>query len=193
MMKRIPLSAEGIKEAIDIIKRGGVVAIPTDTVYGLVADATNPEAVCLVYAIKKRKNTKPLPLFVSSIAMAKNFARITAWQENFLQKVWPGKVTVIMQSRGVLPLELNAQNTIGLRQPNSELAQELLLQTQVPLTSTSANLSGNISLRSASEVAQEFVNNKEQPDLLLDAGDLPYSRPSQVIDITQNIERVLRA
>ena len=93
------------KKASLALQKGKVLACPTDTVYGLIADATNKKAVKKVLLIKGRKEKKPLPIFVKDIAMTKRLARVEPLQERFLKKVWPGKVTVVLKSRGVLPKE----------------------------------------------------------------------------------------
>src|SRR3989344_6369022 len=95
-----------LKEAVRSLKKGNVLACPTDTVYGFVADATNAKAVRKISQIKGREKGKPIPIFVKDIAMAKFLAKIDKSQEAFLEKVWPGKVTVILESKNKLPKEL---------------------------------------------------------------------------------------
>ena len=89
--------------AVQMIRKGKVVVCPTDTVYGLVADAANAEAVQKVFQVKGREKGKPLPVFVKDIAMAKRFTHVSREQEKFLKNVWPGKVTVVLKSRKKLP------------------------------------------------------------------------------------------
>src|SRR3989338_7373109 len=87
---------EKLNKAISVLKKGGVVIVPTDTVYGFIADAGNKKAVKKIYKIKKRPKAKPLPVFVSSIKMARQLAEIDASQFKILRKYWPGKYTFIL-------------------------------------------------------------------------------------------------
>ena len=91
--------AETIKKAAKSIKEGRIIILPTDTVYGFVADATNKKAVEKLFKIKKRKKEKPIPIFVKNIEMAKKLVLIDKEQEKFLKKVWPGKVTVVLERK----------------------------------------------------------------------------------------------
>ena len=180
------------KKAALALQKGKIVACPTDTVYGLVADATDERAVRKVFLIKGRKKMKPLPIFVSSIAMAKKLAKVGSVQEKFLHKVWPGKVTLVLESRGLLAKETGTHASIGLRIPKHKLVQLLLQKVKTPLTGTSANLSGEPPLRESKEIFHQFQNRKHAPDVLIDAGKLLFSRPSMVIDITKEKPVVLR-
>lgn len=171
-------------EMILVLKAGKILACPTDTVYGLVGDATNKKAVEKVFRIKGREKGKPLSIFVKDIAMAKRFAKVEPLQEKYMRRVWPGKVTIVLESRGKLPQETGTKEFIGLRIPNHQLVQMILRKAKIPLTGTSANLSGEPPLRDSKEIFRQFQNRKHAPDILIDAGKLPFSRPSKVIDIT---------
>lgn len=177
----------GIIEKVGkIIKKGGVIICPTDTVYGLVCDATNKKAVDEVFKIKKRPKSKPLPIFVKDLKMAKELAGINNDQEKFLEKVWPGAVTAILKS------QKQKNKTIGLRIPNYKLLLDLVKQLNRPLTGTSANISGQPATTKIKEVLKQFDGRKYQPDLVIDAGNLPKSKPSKVIDLTVTPFKILR-
>ena len=180
------------KETTKKLNAGKVIACPTDTVYGLIADATNKKAVKKVLLIKGRKETKPLPIFVKDISTAKKFAKVSPFQEKYMRKVWPGKVTLILESRGLLVKETGTQESIGLRIPKHKLVQLILQKVKTPLTGTSANLSGRPPLSDSKDIARQFAKRKYQPDILVDAGKLLFSRPSKVIDITREEPRILR-
>lgn len=180
------------KNAVSALQKGKALACPTDTVYGLLADATNKKAVKKVLLIKGRKETKPLPIFVKDIAMAQRLARFGTSQKKFLTKVWPGKVTVVLKSRGVLPKETGTSKTIGLRIPKHKLMQLILQKAKKPLTGTSANLSGERPLSDSKEIIKQFAKRKYKPDIVVDGGKLPFSKPSVVIDITGPKKKVLR-
>lgn len=181
-----------VKKAAAALKKGKVLVIPTDTVYGLLADATNKKAVQRVFRVKGRKEGKPLPIFVKDIAMAKKLAKISKKQEQFLKKSWPGKVTLVLESKGKLPKETGTTKFIGLRIPKHKLVQHILQKAKKPLTGTSANLSGKTPLRDSKKVKQQFQGRKHAPDMLLDAGKMPFAKPSKVVDIIAAKHRVLR-
>lgn len=184
-----------INKAIGIIKRGGVIICPTETVYGLLADATSNKAVERVYKIKKRSKTKAIAVFVQSIAEAKKLAFINKSQEQFLKKAWPGKVTIILKRKpncGLSKKLFANKEVIGLRVSNSRLVNELVKKTGKPLTTTSANISGKPASTKIKEVLKQFFKNKIKADLVIDAGNLPNNKPSRVIDLTGREGRVLR-
>ncbi len=178
--------------ALMAIKKGKVLVCPTDTVYGLISDATNKAAVKKLFQIKKRKMNKPLPIFVKDIKMAKKLAHINKEQEKFLKKVWPGKVTVVLKRKNHYQLYRINQKTIGLRIPKHKLISWLLKKTNKPLTGTSANISGKPASTKINEVLRQFKNKKYQPDLIINGGKLPKSRPSKVVDLTGKKIKILR-
>lgn len=184
-----------IPKALKLLKIGKVIIYPTDTVYGLVASATNKKAVERVFKIKKRAKRKPIPIFINDIKMAKKIALIDKKQEQFLRVVWPGKTTVILKRRkncGLPAVLFGDKKTIGLRIPNYRLINELLKKLNKPLTGTSANISGESASTKIKEVLKQFENKKYQPDLIIDAGNLPLNRPSKVIDLTPKRPKILR-
>jgi L-threonylcarbamoyladenylate synthase len=186
---------ELIEEIVDYLKEGKVIVLPTDTVYGLVADATNEKAVRKVFQIKKRKKEKALSVFIKNIESAKDYAIVGSSQESFLDEVWPGKVTAILRRKEKCSLPailFGKENTIGFRIPGCELIYEIIDIFKKPLTGTSANISGNSSSVKIDRVIKQFENQKYQPDLVIDVGDLEISKPSTVIDLTRPEPRVLR-
>lgn len=174
-----------LKRAIEAIRGGKVLVCPTDTVYGLVCDATNEKAVEKLYKIKKRLKRKPIPVFVSDIRMAKKIATIDSEKEKFLKNIWPGSVTVVLQAK-------KKRGTIGLRIPKYGLLLSLAKQLNRPLAESSANISGKPASTKIREVLRQFKGEIHQPDLILDAGNLPKSKPSTVIDLTISPPKVLR-
>ena len=175
------------------IKKGEVILCPTDTVYGILADATNKKAVERVFQIKKRSRGKPTPIFVKDIKMAKKLAFVDKKQEKFLKIVWPSKITVVLKSRNVLPKILFGRTkTIGLRIPDYKLVNPLLKKLNRPLTGTSANISGKPASTKIQEVIKQFKKEKIKPDLILDAGNLKPSSLSKVIDLTGEKIKILR-
>jgi len=182
-----------IETVVKSIKQEKVIVCPTDTVYGLIADATNKKAVEKLLKIKKRNGQKPIPIFIKDLKTAKKLSRIDKEQEKFLKKVWPGKVTAVLTRKDKLPKILfGKRTTIGLRIPKYKLVQDLLKKINRPLTGTSANISGKSTTTKIKKIIKQFKNQKFQPDLILDAGDLKPSKPSTVIDLTGSKQKILR-
>ncbi len=187
------MKTQDLKQVLAFLKAGKTVVFPTDTVYGLLADATNKKAVARVFAIKKRSKKKPLPLFVDTIARAKKLAFISRVHEAYFKRRWPGPFTAVLdRKKGGRLLYGVASKTIALRIPNVPEIRLLIRQLNRPLVATSANISGNPSCRTLQEVKKQFSKKKINPNLFIDGGALP-GNPSQVIDMTENTYVVLRS
>lgn len=180
------------KTAIKAIKDGKVLICPTDTVYGLICDATNKKAVEKLFKIKKRPLKKPIPIFAKDLKMAKDLVVIGKKEENFLKKVWPGQVTIILKRKKKTKLFGVDKETIALRIPDYRLINLLLKRINRSLTGTSANLSGKPASGKIKETVSQFKNQKYQPDLVLDAGSLPKRLPSTIIDLTGRKIKIIR-
>jgi len=182
-----------VESAAEAIRRGGVLVVPTDTVYGMVANALDEKAVEKVYLIKRRAAAKPLPIFVKNITMAKKYATISARQEKFLEEKWPGKVTAILKKKPKAKIFGTNGNTIALRIPFNHFINSLLETLNIPLCGTSANISGQPASTRIDDVIGQF---REAPGLpgviIINAGDLPESKPSTIIDLTQKEPLVIR-
>jgi len=174
---------KAIEKAKEMLLAGKVFIFPTDTVYGILADANNNKAVEKVFAIKKRPRNKPLPFFVADIYEAEKIVKISEKQKMFLNKVWPGKVTVILEKKG-------GNGTLALRIPNYPLLNMILRETKMVLTGTSANISGQPAGNNLKEILKQFKELK--PDAVFDAGILPISKPSTIVDLTSPIFKILR-
>ena len=181
---------ELVAKVVYALEEGKVVVCPTDTVYGLLADATNEKAVERVFELKRRERTRPFSVFVKDIEMARELARVGQDQEMFLQEAWPGRVTAVLQSKQVLSKVFEQDGKIGLRVPDYPLVNEILNAFGKPLTGTSANISGMASCTDSVDVQRQF--QAKQPDVMVDAGALPLAQPSQVVDITEKKKRILR-
>jgi L-threonylcarbamoyladenylate synthase len=183
---------KAIEEATEFIKKEKVIVCPTDTVYGLIADAKNKRAVNKIFKIKKRKKENPIPIFVKDLKMAKKIAFINKRQEKFLKKIWPGKVTVILKAKDKnFPKGIIKDGKIGIRIPKHKFLDRLLKKLKMPLAQTSANISGNPTPQNVQGILKEFKDKKFQPDLILDEGKLG-KKPSVVLDLTQEPPKVLR-
>lgn len=197
-MNTVPLTPEAheavVRQATELLRRGGVLIVPTDTVYGLAADATNIGAVKKVFAIKERSRLKALPVFVADIVAASHAAVFPTKAISLLKELWPGQTTVVFRKREAIPdVVTGGGRTMGLRVPDYLFLNRLLERYPHPLTATSANLSGLEPADSAAAVRQMFRQAKYIPDLLVDAGTLPPSPPSTVLDLTDpEHPRILR-
>ena len=192
---------EIINQAVQELKKGKVVVCPTDTVYGLIADATDKKAVEKIFKIKKRPKNKPIPIFVKDLEMAKKIAEIDDSQEKFLKKAWPGKITVVLKLKiknyfKIKNLKFKIyginRNTIALRIPKNKLVLRLLKKINRPLVGTSANVSDQPPSGNLKAVLRQFEGQKLQPDLIIDAGNLKKSKPSKVVDLTGKKLKILR-
>jgi len=194
-MDIINLSSKNKEEVIlkvaDFIINEKIIVFPTDTIYGLIGDATSEKAINKIFSIKKRNYKKALPVFVSSISMAKELALIGEKEEKFLSEVWPGKVTVVLKKRKDHSLPSFFGDTIGLRIPNYDLIDGLFEKIKRPLIGTSANVSGELESFLISDVLRQF--KEEKPDLIVSVGNLDVSNPSTVVDLTKDRANILRA
>ncbi len=183
---------EVIETALQLIKEGKVIICPTDTVYGLICDATNMKAVKGLLKIKRRPKNKPIPIFVKNLKMAKKFAKIGKNQGKILKEVWPGKVIAVLKVKDRFPKGIVCQRgKIGLRIPKYKLLNKILNKFKGPLAQTSANLTGKLTPAAIEDILNQFENKKYQPDMAIDAGRLS-GKPSKVIDLTAQPFKVLR-
>lgn len=183
-----------VTQVVSLLERGGVCVVPTDTVYGLTADCLRESAVKKVFRIKVRSHTTSLPVFVRDITQARRYAYIDAALAQLLAEIWPGQITIVVSKRSVLPDSVTGgAKTVGLRIPDHPFMRKLLAIFPHPLIGTSANLSGSEPAQSASEVQNTFRKRIPRPELVIDAGRLPPSPSSTVLDLTQaSNPRILR-
>jgi L-threonylcarbamoyladenylate synthase len=189
-MSNVIEAASGIANAVRKLKEGGVVAFPTDTLYALGADATNPNAIERVFGIKGREAGKPLPLFVSGGEMARRYARLTPDAEALARRYWPGALTLVLERRpGFESAALAGGDTMALRAPDHQVALALVEGLDRPVTGTSANLAGGPDPVTAGDVIEALG---DRVDLVLDGGACPRGQPSTIVDCTSSPPRVLR-
>ena len=187
-MRRLGLE-DGIPEAARIIKNGGVVVYPTDTVYGIGCDVFNQEAVKRVYEAKQRE-AKPMPVLCSSLDDVLRVCSISGEALRIAHMVWPGPVSIIAPKRPELPdLVTSGMDEVAVRIPASLPVLEVMRIAETPIVGTSANISGRPPPRGADEVSPELLS---RVDLLLDGGRSRYGEPSTVIKIEGGRLLVLR-
>ena len=193
-MERAPiLTADkpGIVQAADLIRSGGVVVYPTETVYGLGADPFNPSTFARIYELKGREAEKGLILLIRGMQdLDALVADIPQAAEILIEEFWPGPLTLVFPAAPGLPGHLPApSSTIALRMSDAPVARALLHHVAGPITSTSANLSGKPPARSARQAADVIGH---RVDVILDGGESPDPRPSTLIDVTGGSPKILR-
>ncbi len=182
------LTRNEIGTAADILRRGGVVAVPTETVYGLAANGLSEAAVRRIFAAKGRPENKPVSLFAADISEAERFCHVTDAARK-LARFWPGPLTVILRRRECVPDAITAGGEgVGIRIPDDETTLAILRSVDFPLTGTSANLSGEASAKSAAEAMEVF---RGRIDAVMD-GVAPGGVPSTVVDLTGRFAKVVR-
>lgn len=179
-----------IEQAVDALLNGGVIAYPTDTLYGLGCDATNPRAVARLCAAKGRDPGEPMPIVVHSRRVLRHLVEdLTPSAEAVLNRFWPGALTVVFRRRGEALSAIAPPGTLGVRIPDSPVALMLARGLARPLVSTSANLRAGAPRHTAAEIAQDFAG---RIDLILDGGLIESAIPSTVLDLSGERPRVLR-
>lgn len=183
-----------LQEAADILRSGGLVVFPTETVYGLGADATDPEAVARIFQVKGRPPDNPLIVHVADAAAVGTVAEnIPDVAHRFMARFWPGPLTLVMPAHPALPRIVTAGlDTVAVRSPAHPVAQALLAAARVPLAAPSANRSGMPSPTRAEHVLADFQDQGEAIGVLLDAGPCTIGVESTVLDLTSEPPVVLR-
>lgn len=168
--------------AVAVLCRGGVVAYPTDTVYGLAVDATDVEAIARLYDVKGRPGAKALPLIIGDMGQLTEVAAVVPPQaEKVMAAFWPGPLTLLLEPHDELPVQLRGESPrIGVRWPAAMLSQQLAREFGHAITATSANCSGAPAALSAAEVARQLGSSV---DLILDGGRAESAEVSTVLDV----------
>jgi len=178
-----------LNRAQEVITSGGVVAFPTDTVYGIGVSAFNEEAIKKIYHIKQRSHLKAIPILLADPEeLSQVTTQIPPMAREIISRFWPGALTLILPGLSTLPKNLSTTQTIGVRIPDDNLTRELLRRSG-PLAATSANLSGELSALSAFEVLDQLEG---KIDLVLDGGPAQGGQASTVLDLTGEEPRILR-
>lgn len=182
------------EKAASVLRRGGVVAMPTDTVYGLTGDCLRETAVKKIFRIKVRAHAKAMPVFVRDVKMAREYAYIDAKLIPLLEEMWPGQTTVVFQKKDKMPdVVTGGMKTVALRVPDHSFARKVLDLLPNPLIGTSANFSGSEAAQSATEVQNTFAKHVPRPDLIVDGGRVEHTAPSTILDMTRpENPRILR-
>ncbi|VUZ83980.1 Threonylcarbamoyl-AMP synthase [Candidatus Methylomirabilis lanthanidiphila] len=176
-------SASAFAHAVSVLRQGGLVAFPTDTLYALGADASNPSAIERVFIAKGRKPTNPILLLVADLTMAiRCVGELPEAAVRLAERWWPGPLTLVVPAPGTICSLLTAgTDRIGLRVPDAAIALTLIRQFGGPVTGTSANRSGGKDPLDADEVLRQLGG---QVDVVLDGGPVAAGSPSTVVDVT---------
>jgi len=182
---------EAVAEAVAVLRSGGLVVFPTETVYGLAARAFDVQAVQRVFAVKRRPAGEPLPVQVASAAgLARVVRRVLAQAERLLQCFAPGPITIVLHAERTLPESVTAgTGKVGIRIPADPVAQAILQAMAEPLVVTSANRHGRPAPADAQTALREL---KDEIELVLDGGQRRLAQESTVIDLTQEPPKILR-
>jgi len=184
------LGAADLRRISHVVTEGGLIAFPTDTVYGLGCSAFDETAIARVYALKKRRKTKPLVLFVPRKTSVNRYARPNAAARRLMQRFLPGPLTVVMEHSDASPLALvDSKGRIGVRIPGHEVMLKILKALNTPLATTSANPSGEDEAITAANVASRFAD--EELEVIIDGGKCD-GPASTVIDVTTTPPTLLR-
>lgn len=193
MSKIYQYTPQNIQTAAEIIKNGGLVAFPTETVYGLGADVYNAKAVAAIFAAKQRPNFDPLISHIADVDFLKEYAATDERVFALARRFWPGPLTLVLnriEEKPSIDLACSGLRTITVRMPNHQIALDLIRQSGVPIVAPSANKYQSVSPTTAQHVADSLGN---AVDMILDGGACKVGVESTIIDLTQKNIVMLRA
>lgn len=180
---------QAISRGLKVLQSGGIIAFPTDTVYGIGSLAFHQEGIKKLYQVKDRDRKKAIPILIGEIH---DLARITVSVSpiaiSLMERYWPGPLTVILKKHERVPDEISPTDTVGVRIPDHVFMQRFLTASG-PLAATSANLSGKASAHTAAAVREQLMGRIE---LILDGGETRGEQASTVVDCTTHPPRILR-
>ena len=185
------LDYEELKIPAKIIKEGGIVIFPTETVYGIGTNGLNKEAIKKLYEVKQRPLNKPISLLVSNIKMVEQVAKnISKLEYKIMQNFFPGPLTIILEKKDIVPDILTANtNTVGIRMPSGEIARKLIEYAGIPIATPSANISGKPSGTNIKDIQKDFEG---KVDYFIDNGESKIGTPSTIVKVINNEIHILR-
>lgn len=180
-----------LKKPANIIKNGGIVIFPTETVYGIGTNALNEDAVKRLYEIKQRPLNKPISLLVNSIDMIEQIAKdITDLEYALIREFFPGPLTLILKKKDIVPDIVTANSdTVGVRMPKNEIALKLIEYAGIPIATPSANISGKPSGTNMKNIIKDFNG---EVDYLIDSGTSQIGLASTIVQVIDNVPHILR-
>jgi L-threonylcarbamoyladenylate synthase len=181
---------QSIMRAVELLRGGGVIAFPTDTVYGIGAHGLLNDAVEKIYVIKGRPAEKAIPLLLASADEVERVAReVPPIARTLMQRFWPGALTLVLKKQAHLPPAVTTTDTVAVRVPDHPVVRALIRALGAPLAATSANKSGQPELLDAQAIANVLG---DQLDLILDGGRCEGGVPSTVVDVSAEPLKILR-
>lgn len=176
-------------QVVNVFSKGGLVIMPTDTIYGILGDATNEEAIKKVFAVKNRDDNKPLLILVNGIDMLKRYVvDINNLENKLIKQYWPGPLTIIFKKKNINDLLTCGKDTIGVRYPDDDRLLELITKLDRPLFSTSVNISGEANVTCLDDAQKSILDNV---DYIIDEGECNNSS-STIVAVINNQIKVLR-
>lgn len=185
------IDLEELKEPAKIIKDGGIVIFPTETVYGIGTNGFSEKSIKRIYELKKRDFRKPISLLVSNMEMVKMIAKdISEVEYALMEKFFPGPFTIILKKKKTVPDILTANSdTVGVRMPSSEIARNLVEYAGVPIATPSANISGKPSGTNIKDIMKDFDG---KVDCIIDNGESKLGVPSTIVRVVDGVPHILR-
>jgi L-threonylcarbamoyladenylate synthase len=190
-MRMLTASRDALAQAVQVLRAGGVVAYPTDTLYGLAVDPRNASAVERLFELKGRNATAAIPLIAATVEQAQAAGEFSPAHLQLARAFWPGPLTIVVPAKpSIAPLLLGGGSTIAVRVPAHAVAKGLAAQLEGCITSTSANRSGQAPATTAQQVTTDLG---DAIDLVLDGGPSPGGPPSTIVDLADGRVRLVRA
>jgi L-threonylcarbamoyladenylate synthase len=185
------INKEELNECINIIKNGGIVIFPTDTVYGIGCNAFNEDTIKRIYEIKNRNYNKPINVLCSSIKDIENLALgLNTKEKEIINKYMPGDCTLIVnKKKEISDILTSGLNTVGVRIPNNNIALELIRKCEFPIATTSANISGESDNIEIEEILKEFAS---KVDVIINGGTSKIGIPSTIVRVDNEEIKILR-
>jgi L-threonylcarbamoyladenylate synthase len=185
----LPANDASVQRAVDVLEAGGVIAFPTDTVYGVGASPWDVDAVGRLYEVKKRPLDRPIPLLLSDAERVSDVAILPDRCKPLLDRFWPGGLTLVLPKKDVVPDIVSARPTVAVRVPDLDWVRDLIREAGGVLAVTSANISDQPSPVTASEVDEQLGG---YIDVIIDGGPCPGGVPSTILDCSVSPPQVLR-
>lgn len=182
-------SPELFEELAKTVKAGGIVVIPTETSYGICVNATDDDAVRKVFEIKERPKTKPVLIIVSDMEMLKDYVELDGKSRTLIHKFMPGPLTLVLRKKEDKLAKSLSRSGIAIRIPGTVFAREFCRKCGIPITASSANISGMEPMYHISDVIREF---SDKVDLIVDGGDLQHTPPTTLIEMRFREPMLLR-
>lgn len=188
---REEIDDEKIRQAAKIIKEGGIVVFPTETVYGIGTNGLDQNAIEKLYEVKKRPLDKPISLLVSDMEMVNQVAKdITKIEQKLIEAFFPGPFTIILKKKDIVPDILTSNGkTVGIRMPENKIARKLVEYAGIPIAAPSANISGKQSGTNLKDILKDF---NENVDCFIDGGNSKLKIGSTIVKVENEMPKILR-